>query len=323
LDSGRQLHDIEVFAPEKPEPIHYTNTYASPTPVVADGRVYVHFGTYGNACLDAATGEVLWKNAELHVDHQNGPGSSPVLWNGLLIIHYDGIDQQFVAALKAETGQVVWKTDRSGELNPRPDMQKAYATPTIVETEHGAELISPGADWVYGYDPETGSELWKVPYGELGFSTVPCPVVGHDLVYVCTSFMKSRLLAIELNGDPGTTRNVAWASGSQIPKKPSLLLVGDNLYVGNDSGIVTCLDAHTGEEKWRGRIGGNYSASPIYPNGLIYFFSQEGKTSVLRPGDSFELVAVNELSEGCHGSPAVVGNPFIVRTDSHLYRLGD
>ncbi len=201
-------------------------------------------------------------------------------------------------------------------------MQKAYATPTIIESEKGAELISPGADWVYGYDPTTGSELWKVPYGELGFSTVPCPVVGNDLVYVCTSFMKSKLLAIELDASPGTTRNVAWTSDSQIPKKPSLILVDNNLYVGNDSGIVTCLNAETGEEKWRGRIGGNYSASPIYSGGLIYFFSQEGKTTVLRAGDEFEIVAVNELNEGCHGSPAVVDNSLIVRTDSQLYRIG-
>ncbi len=320
--TGKLLHDIEVFSPEEPEPIHYTNTYASPTPVLQDGRLYVHFGAYGSSCIDAATGEIVWRNSELIVDHQNGPGSSPILWNDLMIVHFDGIDRQFIAALNIKDGSLAWKTDRSGEMDPKPDMKKAYCTPVVVQVAGHAELVSPAANWVYGYDPASGSELWKAYYGELGFSTVPCPVVGNDMAYVCTSFGKTKLLAVRYGGQGDVTKtHIAWENDSQISKKPSLLLDGQELYVCNDTGIVTCLDALSGAEIWRERVGGNFSASPLYAGGLIYLFDQEGKTTVLRAGRKFELVAKNELAEGCNASPAVADNALFVRTASQLYRI--
>lgn len=321
-ESGRLLHDIEVFRPQDPEPIHSTNTYASPTPVLHAGRLYVHFGSYGAACIDTQSGKVLWRNTLLKVTHQNGPGSSPVLWKDLLITHFDGTDQQFLAALHISDGTLAWRTDRSGEMHPKGDFQKAYATPTIAETEYGVELISPAANWVYGYNPANGKELWRAHYGELGFSTVPCPVVGRGMAFVCTSFMKSRLLAVKIGGRGDVTeRNVVWTSDSQIPKKPSLMLVGGELYVGNDAGIITCLDVNTGEEIWRNRIGGNHSASPIFAGGLIYYFDQEGKATILRAGRKFEKVAVNELDSGCNASPAAADGALYVRTADHLYRI--
>jgi len=320
--TGTRIWDTELFRPEQLEPIHHTNTYASPTPVIAAGKVYVHFGTYGTGCVDTATGEVLWKNATLNVDHQNGPGSSPTLWNDLLIIHFDGTDKQFIAALHASSGDVAWQTPRSGQMNPKPEMQKAYCTPTIVETVRGPELISPAADWVYGYDPATGKELWKAAYGELGFSTVPKPVLGHGLAFICTSFMRSRLLAVRYGGEGDVTgSNIVWSTDSQIPKKPSLILVGDELFACNDTGIISCFEAQTGKEIWRERVGGNFSASPIYANGLIYFFSEEGKTTVIRASKQFEVVAVNELGDGFTASPAVVDNSLFLRSQSSLYRV--
>lgn len=323
VTSGKLLHDTEVFAVPNPEPIHHTNTYASPTPVLDGQNVFVHFGTYGSGCIDARTGEVKWRNNEFHVDHQNGPGSSPILWKNLMIFHLDGTDHQFIVGLNVKDGKLVWRTDRSGEMHPTPAMQKAYCTPTIIETSQGPELISPAANWVYAYNPENGSELWKAAYGELGFSTVPKPIVGHDMAYVCTSFMKSKLLAVRFGGKGDvTSSHIVWTSESQIPKKPSLLLVGQELYVLNDAGILTCLDALSGKEIWRERIGGNFAASPLFCQGLIYLFSEEGKTTVVRAGRTYEEVAVNELSEGCNASPAVVDNALILRTQSHLYRLG-
>ncbi|MEO8269141.1 MAG: PQQ-binding-like beta-propeller repeat protein [Aureliella sp.] len=322
LHSGKQLYDIEAFAVEKPEPIHHTNSYASPTPVTHDGRLYAHFGSYGTAAIDCKTGKVLWRNSELKVDHQNGPGSSPILWQDLLIANFDGIDQQFIAALHIEDGKLAWKTDRSGELNPTPDMKKAYATPIVVETKQGSELVSPGADWVYGYDPRTGSELWKASYGELGYSTVPCPVVGHGMAYICTSFDRSRLLAVKLGGQGDVSKtHVVWSSDSQIPKKPSLLLSGKELLCCNDTGVLTCFDALDGQELWRARVGGNFAASPILAGGLVYLFDEEGKTTVIKAGREFVEVSVNELAEGCNASPAIAGDAFIVRTSAHLYRI--
>ncbi len=320
--TGKPLHDIELFTIAEPEPIHYTNTYASPTPVWHRDNLIAHFGSYGTACVDCDSGKVLWRNSQLQVDHQNGPGSSPLVWDNMVVVHMDGIDRQFIAALNFADGTLAWKTDRSGEMHPQPEMKKAYCTPVLVETDHGPELISPAANWVYAYDPRSGSELWKAHYGELGFSTVPSPVIGHEMAYVCTSFSKSQLLAVKYGGQGDVTQtHVAWKSDRQMPKKPSLLLVGTELIVCNDTGILTCLNALDGDEVWRARVGGNYSASPLLAGDFIYLFSQEGKTTVIKAGGPFEVVAENELSEGCNASAAVDGSALIVRTTTQLYRI--
>lgn len=320
--SGKQLRDIELLAVAEPEPIHYTNTYASPTPLLYQGKLIAHFGTYGTVCVDCESGNVQWRNDELKVNHQNGPGSSPLVWDDLVIMHMDGIDHQFIAALNLSDGKLVWKTDRSGETHPVPEMKKAYCTPVVVETDRGPELISAAANWVYGYHPRTGSELWKAHYGDLGFSTVPAPVIGHDMAYVCTSFTKSQLLAVRYGGRGDVTQShIVWKSDSQIPKKPSLLLVGERLFVCNDTGILTCLNALNGKEEWRARVGGNFSASPLLANGLVYIFNQEGKTTIFKANGPFEVVAENELAEGCHASPAVDGRALIIRTATQLYRI--
>lgn len=322
LHSGKQLHDIEIFSVDDPETVHYTNTYASPTPIIHEGRLIAHFGSYGTAAVDCQSGSILWRNEEFHIDHENGPGSSPILWEDLAIIHFDGRDLQFVIALNVADGSLAWKTDRSGELSPIPDVKKAYCTPLIVDTPSGVELVSPGSTWVYGYDPRTGSELWKANYGELGFSTVPCPVAGNGIVYICTSFNKSKLLAVKFGGRGDVTdSHVVWTSDSQIPKKPSLLLSGQELLSCNDTGVATCFDALSGETLWRARIGGNFAASPILAGGLIYLFDQDGKGTVLQAGREHIQVAVNTLDEGCNASPAVAEDAIILRTASHLYRI--
>ena len=319
---GRVLHDIELFQTDSPEPIHLTNTYASPTPVLHSGRLYAHFGTYGTACIDASTGKILWRFNDLKVDHQNGPGSSPIVWEDLLIIHFDGTDRQCIVALKLEDGTLAWRTDRSGEMHPTPELQKAYCTPTVVKSERGWELISPAANWVYGYNPRDGSELWKAHYGELGFSTVPCPVVGHGMAFICTSFMKSRLLAVRYGGQGDVTdSHIVWKSDSNISQKPSLALVNDSIYVISDAGILTCLDAMTGEEIYRQRIGGKYAASPLIVGDLIYFFSQEGKTTIVQAGKEYKEIAVNELDGAINASPAAADNVLLIRSDTHLYRI--
>jgi outer membrane protein assembly factor BamB len=244
------------------------------------------------------------------------------VWGDLMIAHYDGTDKQFVAALRIADGKLAWLTERSGKMNEKAEFKKAYCTPMVVRTERGEELVSPGADWVYGYDPATGKELWKAAYGELGFSTVPRPVIGHGMAYVCTSFMRSKLLAVKLGGSGDvTSSHVAWTSDSQITKKPSMALVGEELYMGNDTGIITCFDALTGKEIWRERIGGNFSASPLLHDGLIYFFSEEGKATVIRAGRKFEVVAVNELGDGFTASPAVVDGALFLRSQTALYRI--
>ena len=209
--SGKVLQNVELVKVDEPEPIHSLNSYASPTPILQAGRLYCHFGTYGTVAVDTKSGKILWTNAEHHVDHQNGPGASPALWQNHLIINFDGIDTQYVAAIDKRDGRTAWKTKRSGTMNERVEFQKCYCTSAIIEDEErGPQVISPGADWVYSYNPANGEELWKASYGKLGFSTVPLPVFGQGLVFISTSYIQPRLLAVRYDG------NLLGASRSRI-----------------------------------------------------------------------------------------------------------
>ena len=282
----------------------------------------LHFGAYGNACIDAKTGKILWKNDEesLWVMHENGPGSSPLIWDDLMIFHLDGSDKQNIVALYKDSGKIAWKTKRPGELRENPQLQKSYSTP-IVETFNGEPiLISCSADWVYGYDPRTGKELWKIKYGHLGFSNVARPVTGHGMIYLSTCFMKAEILAFRYEGLK--TPELAWRL-DRGPKMPSPILVGNELHVINDGGILTCVDALTGDLHWRERLDGEFSSSPTYAGGLLYFSDQAGVTTVIKPSKTFQVVSKNELDGTAHmASFAPLGKSFLVRTNEALYRIG-
>ncbi len=321
-ETGKIERTVDLFQIAHPEPKHGLNSYASPTPVLAGGKVFCHFGSYGTACIDESSGEVLWRNDSVRVDHQNGPGSSPVVWQDKLVIHFDGTDRQFIAALNTKNGEVAWETQRSGEMDPTPDLKKAYGTPLIVQTETGPLVISPAANWVYGYDARDGKELWKAGYGQLGFSTVPRPIVLGGTVFIATSYMQSRLLAVKLNGTGDVTAtHIAWKSDRQIPQKPSLIGLDGRIYFVSDKGIARCLNAETGEELWFQRLSGEYSASPIESEGHVYFCNQEGLCTVLQAGGEYKELAQNHLDAGCMASPAVAGKALFLRTATHLYRI--
>jgi outer membrane protein assembly factor BamB len=317
--SGRIVHEVPLFEVDTPLKINAKNSHASPTSVIEPGRVYVHFGTTGTACLDTKTGKVQWTNQELQLDHKEGPGSSPILWNGLLIVNCDGIDVQYVAALDKSTGKLVWKADRPGPLNANPDFRKAYGTPLVIRRNGRDELVSNGADQVIGYDPATGRQLWRLGYQ--GFSNVPRPVAGPDLVYLATGYNKPQMWAFRPPAAEGQEPEVVWRCLKQAPSNPSPVLVGDRLYMVSDQGVLTCLDAATGKQVWTERIGGSYSASLLCADGRIYIFSEDGQTTVVQPGDRFELLARNTLDGSIMATPAVVGSAIFVRTDSHLYRI--
>ena len=320
--TGATLRDVEVFAPTKPCPINPKNSYASPSPVLDEGRLFVHFGTMGTAALDARTGEILWRNTELQLDHKEGPGSSPVSWGRLLIVNCDGMDVQYVAALDKESGAVVWRTDRPGEIHENPDFRKAYSTPLAIDTGRRVELISPGAQQVLAYDPTTGEALWRVRYN--GFSNVPRPLYGKGLVYVCTGYMKPQLWAIRPGGDgDATDSHVVWKFDRQVPANPSPIFVDDAVYMTSNNGILTCLDAETGQARWTERLGGAFSSSPIYGDGKLYFSSEEGVTTVVRPGPSFEKLAENLLDGTIMASPVASGDSIYLRTDRALYRISE
>jgi outer membrane protein assembly factor BamB len=321
-ETGAVEQTVDLFRISDPEPKHALNSYASPTPVIAGDRVFFHFGTYGTACVDRTSGKVLWRNDELKLDHQNGPGSSPVVWHDRVIIHLDGTNTQSIVALDAATGKVVWQTKRSGEMDSTPELQKAYGTPLIIEIDERPLVISPAANWVYGYDARDGKEIWKANYGKLGFSTVPRPVISGDTVYVATSYMQSRLVAVKFTGEGDVTKShVNWISDKQIPQKPSMIALDGRLYFVSDKGIVRNLKASNGDEVWFERLPGDYSASPLEAEGRLYFFNQDGVCTVLEAGDTFKQLAQNKLDSGFMASPAVSGKAMFLRTGTSVYRI--
>lgn len=330
-NSGKILLDQKLFDIAQPQFAHKFNSYASPTPVIEDGRVYVTWGSPGTACLDTTTFEVLWTRDDLVCDHWRGAGSSPVLFKDLLILPYDGADYQYILAMDKKTGETKWKTDRSvdfkdldenGQPKAEGDFRKAFATPHIAILGSKPVLISQGAMATYAYNPATGKEVWRYDEHD-NHSASTRPVILGETVYVPTGFPKPSLLAL-----PGNKKGVLEESDLQwkltlnkgTPKKPSLQLVGDYIYAVSDSGIGTCWEAKTGEEKWIARVGGNYSSSPIYADGKIYFCSEEGKTTVIEANpEEYKVIAENTIGDGFMASPAVSGDTLYLRSRSHLY----
>jgi len=319
-NSGAILHDLELFTIHDPQPIHKLNSFASPSPVLAGGRLFCHCGDFGAACLDAASGRILWRNRDLRLNHENGPGSTPVVHGDKLIVHLDGSDVQSIAAYDTATGRLAWQTPRSGSLRDDPQLKKAYGTPLILPLDGRDVLLSPAADWLYAYDPVTGLELWKTSYGVLGFSVVPRPVAAGDLLFMSTSFLQPELLALRLRG-PAERPEIVWRERRGAPTMASPLVVDGLLFMVSDKGIATCLDATTGERVWTERLGGNFSSSPLFADGRIYVGNRDGETFVIRPGREFELLATNRLDGGIFATPAAVGRAIYLRTEHALYRL--
>jgi outer membrane protein assembly factor BamB len=183
------------------------------------------------------------------------------------------------------------------------------------------EMISLGAKAAYSYDPLTGKELWRVEErGQHSASTRP--VLGDGLIYFPSGFSAGQLLAVRTGGNGLITdSHVAWRVKRGVPNKPSILLVDGLIYMIGDTGIASCVDAKTGDVLWQQRVGGEYSASPVYADGKLWLFSEDGKTIVLKPGRTFEKLAENKLDEGFLASPAIAGKAFYLRTRTHLYRI--
>ena len=319
--TGDIVREVKLFHIDDPDPIHGLNSYASPSPVLADGRCYCHFGSFGTACVDCTSGEVVWRNA-LSLEHMVGPGSSPVVHDDLLIIPCDGCDRQFVAALHLATGKTAWKTPRPPIRKEDGDLRKAFCTPLVIEVDGVEQAVIPGAQWFIAYDPHTGKELWRVDHGS-GFSNVPRPVFDGQNVFLCTGFGPTELWAVDPRGrgDVSAT-HVAWkATGKRIPTQPSPALVDGRLYLVNDTGVASCYDATSGELVWIKRVSGNFSASPLAADGRVYFCNREGITTIVEAGDKYVELAKNRLDGSIMASPAATDGDLLLRTDTHLYRI--
>jgi outer membrane protein assembly factor BamB len=305
------------------------NCYATPSPVIEPGRVYVHFGSFGTACLDTTTGKVLWKRDDLPCRHYRGPASSLVGFENLVILTMDGADLQYHVALDKQTGKTVWKTDRSvawndenvpGQMAKDGDLRKAHSTPLIITTGGKPLMLSAGAKAAYGYDPRTGRELWRVQYSD--WSTAPRPLFDQGLAYFVTGLSRTELLAVKTDGQGDVTdTGIVWKLRTHIGKYASPLLVDGLIYTAAEESFLSCIEAATGQVVWAERIGGKYAASPLYADGRMYFFSQDGTTKVIKPGRTLEVVATNKLDGGFMASPAASGKAFYLRTRTHLYRI--
>ena len=308
--SGDTLHDVEVFRSDELGRIASKNSHASPTPVLDGQRVFVHYGAHGTACL-TTDGQIVWKR-QLPYDHRHGPGGSPVVWHDLLIVSCDGPDVQYTTALDKKTGEVRWKAEHPG--------QQAYCTPIVIRQASADQLITSGGGSLVAYAPQDGRELWVCRHG--GHSVVPRPVAGNGLVYICTGYWTPALLAVRPDGSGDVTdSHVAFSYRRSVPHNPSPLLIGQRLYIINDLGVLTCIDAQSGKEVWRQRLNGNFSASPTLADGKIYLVNEDAITFVITPGDKYALAATNHLEGQALASPAFVDHSIFLRTDSHLYRI--
>jgi outer membrane protein assembly factor BamB len=326
---GKILLDKVLFTVVKPQFCHSYNSYASPSPIIEEGRVYVTWGSPGTACIDTKSLKVVWKRDDLKCNHFRAPGSSPVIYKDKLILTHDGSDFQYVIALSKKSGKTIWKTDRSTDFNDlvngKPkrdgDERKGFSTPYFITVNGNVQMISPGAKAAFAYDPETGKEIWTVRYPE--HSSASRTMFGHGLLFINSGFGKAQLMAVKPDGKGDVTKtHVVWAIKKAVPKKPTGVLVGDLIYSCDDGGMGLCIDAKTGKAIWTERIGGKHSAAALYSKGRVYFADENtGTTTVIEPGREFKVLAKNKLDKGCMGSPAVSGNALFLRTLTHLYRI--
>ena len=331
FNSGKIFKEVMLFKPDSVQHIHPTNSYATSTPCIEEDFVYVHFGTYGTACVDTRTFEIVWTRTDLKCDHMQGAASSPILYKNLLILHIEGTDVQYLIALDKRTGKTVWKTERPQEFykDVEPVYRKAYCTPIVVSVNGKDQLISNGAQLCIAYEPETGKEIWQVFYGD--DSTVSMPLSYGGLVFVNSGWMfpkdggtfYCRLLAVDPTGNGDVTKTkVKWETATDVPQISTPVIVDSLIYMVHERGDLTCLKARNGEVIWKTKLNGQFNASVLYASGNIYLFGVKGKIYVIKPGLSYQLVSENQLDGMVKATPAIVRDNIIFRTDKFLYRIG-
>ncbi len=313
--TGELKWDREIRKLESIPAIHSKNSHASPTPIVRDQAIYVHFGAMGTARL-SRDGDIVWKNVELDYPHVHGCGGSPVLHEGKLFVICDGRKDPFVVALDAESGKIVWKQMRS----IKGPISHSFGTPLVALVDGKAQLLAPGPDHLAAYDVSNGRELWHVRAA--GWSVVPQPVIGHGMIFYNHDYDHPELLAVRLGGKGDITEShVEWRMQKGAPSTPTPLLVGDELFCVSDKGIASCIDARTGKHHWMERLGGNFSASPLFANNLVLFLDEVGHAYWVKPSKQFELIQRNEVNGRTFSTPAFTRNAMYLRTDQALLKI--
>ncbi len=329
LKTGKLLDEKTIFTAEDPQRIHGTNSYATPTPCIEEGFVYVHYGSFGTACINTNNFEIVWKREDMPCDHMQGPASSLLLYKNLLIVHLEGTQDPYVAALNKKTGETVWKSVRPKEIYDKlePVYRKSYQTPLVVNVNGRDLLISNSSFMCFAHDVNTGEVIWTVEYGY--DSTVSMPLYWDGLVYVNSGWIFldnkpyfTREYAIDPTGKGDVTKtHVKWIYEDEVPQIPTPVIVDGKMYMVHDRGMVSCIDAKTAKVVWKHELKGNFNSSPVYAAGNIYFFSVKGDCTIIKPGDSFEIVAENKIGETVKAVPAFVDDIMILRTEKNLYLI--
>lgn len=330
--TGKVIHHLLVFENAAPEELgNPLNNYAAPSPVLEADALYVHFGTYGTARLNPATGKKVWERRDINVRHYRGPGSSPILHGNMLILTFDGIDQQFVTALDKKTGETLWKTPRTtdyGDLDAEGhptrdgDMRKAYHTPSVFKLAGVETLISIGSRAAFGYAVDTGKELWTIRHG--GFNAAIRPLVCKDVLILNTGSERAHTLGVRIDGQMKgdiTESHVIWDREKRNASEANSVLVGDLLFQITRGGIVTCMNPISGEDIWEERLTGQHLPSPIAAGDRLYFSNDRGDTRVLRAGPTFEILAENTLPDAMTAAPAVAEGALFIRTKKQLFKI--
>ena len=333
-NDGKIIHHKLLFENAAPEALgNPTNNYAAPSCVVDADAVYVHFGTYGTARLNPLTAEVVWQRRDIKCRHFRGPGSSPILFENLIILTFDGIeDDQFVTALDKVTGKDVWLTKRStidyGDLDSQGlptrdgDMRKSFCTPLIMSVNGTPQLLSPASRAAFGLEPKTGREIWTIH--TTGYNAAIRPIVKGDIAYI-NSGSQLFALKIDANTKGDVTNKSLWVREKHNASWSSTVLIGDFIYQADATCVAHCVDLKDGSSTWSERLfnsAGKMFASAIATKDHIYFFSETGDTTVVAADPKkFTVLARNKLDSGMTASPAEADGALFLRTKTHLYKI--
>jgi outer membrane protein assembly factor BamB len=299
---------------------HRKNTYASPT-MAADGRLaYAFFESLGLYAY-GFDGTLKW-HSDLGgiIKAGLGPGTSPVLYEDLVILQCDqemGAGS-FIVALDRVSGKEVWRTARTN--------RRSWATPLLVRVGDHDELVASGAESVIAYDPATGKERWRANGTQS--HPIPSPVAGHGLVFMTAGSQAKRALAIRLGGTGNLTdsASIVWRYNKGTAYVPSPVLYGKYLYLMTDTGLLTCLDAVTGERMYEGGrvpVPATFTASAVAFDDRILLTSEDGDTFVIKAGPAHEVLRTNSVGEPVFASPAIANGRLYIRGEHHLFAIGN
>ena len=319
-DSGKIVWQATAWEGTPYDDRHRKSSYAASTPATDGKMVYAYFGTEGLYAYDFK-GKLAWKFQPGNIATLGmGTATSPILYENLVILQCDEDNgtASFIVGLDKTTGKEVWRTPRK--------IQVSWSTPMLVRTQKRAELIASGTEHVISYDPATGKELWR--HTGLESNAIPSPVANNDLVFLVAGYPKKLAMAIRLggSGDLTGTPNVPWKYEKGTAYVPSPILYGDYLYLTTDRGILTAIDAKTGEVKYEGGripIPATFTASPVAFEGKILMTSEDGDTFIVKAGPKHEILGTNSLGEAVYASPAIADGRIFIRAEKNLYAIGN